>query len=142
MVVVRRKHALGDVDHPMRGRPRLGGQRARRWRGGRTPARDRGLLTLGPAPEAPAQRVPELARDRERCGGPGVEGAQGVGIGARLLQHDLETIRNVSVPRLNEDTRLRLMGLPPGGNFRDLPKELTERYLTGERWGSAGVAAS
>jgi DNA (cytosine-5)-methyltransferase 1 len=44
-------------------------------------------------------------------------------------------IRNVSVPRLNEDTRLRLMGLPPGGNFRDLPKELTERYLTGERWG-------
>lgn len=45
------------------------------------------------------------------------------------------TIRNVSVPRLNEDTRLRLMGLPPGGNFRDLPEELTERYLTGERWG-------
>ncbi|MGE4226397.1 MAG: DNA cytosine methyltransferase [Vicinamibacterales bacterium] len=44
-------------------------------------------------------------------------------------------IRNVSVPRLNEDTRLRLMGLPPGGNFRDLPEELTERYLTGERWG-------
>lgn len=45
------------------------------------------------------------------------------------------TIRNVSVPRLNEDTRLRLLGLPPGGNFRDLPKELTGRYLTGERWG-------
>jgi DNA (cytosine-5)-methyltransferase 1 len=44
-------------------------------------------------------------------------------------------IRNVSVPRLNEDTRLRLLGLPPGGNFRDLSEELTERYLTGERWG-------
>jgi DNA (cytosine-5)-methyltransferase 1 len=44
-------------------------------------------------------------------------------------------IHNVSVPRLNADTRLRLMGLPPGGNFRDLPEELTERYLTGERWG-------
>jgi DNA (cytosine-5)-methyltransferase 1 len=27
------------------------------------------------------------------------------------------------------------MGLPPGGNFRDLPSELTQRYLTGDRWG-------
>jgi DNA (cytosine-5)-methyltransferase 1 len=54
----------------------------------------------------------------------------------RQMREDLgATIRNVSVPRLNEDTRLRLLGLPPGGNFRDLPKELTERYLTGERWG-------
>lgn len=54
----------------------------------------------------------------------------------RLMREGLDaTIRNVSVPRLNEDTRLRLMGLPPGGNFRDLPVELTERYLTGERWG-------
>ena len=44
-------------------------------------------------------------------------------------------LRNVSVPRLNEDTRLRLMGLPPGGNFRDLSSELTQRYLTGDRWG-------
>ena len=46
-----------------------------------------------------------------------------------------ETISNVSVPRMNEDTRIRLLKLPPGGNFRDLPRELTKRYLTGDRWG-------
>lgn len=45
------------------------------------------------------------------------------------------TIKNVSVPRLNADTRIRLLRLPPGGNFRDLPTELTKRYLTGDRWG-------
>jgi DNA (cytosine-5)-methyltransferase 1 len=42
---------------------------------------------------------------------------------------------NTSVPRINEDTRLRLLKLPPGGNFRDLPEELTQRYLTGALWG-------
>jgi DNA (cytosine-5)-methyltransferase 1 len=45
------------------------------------------------------------------------------------------TIRNVSVPRINEDTKIRLLKLPQGGNFRDLPHELTERYLTAKRWG-------
>lgn len=50
-----------------------------------------------------------------------------VGLGA--------TITNVSVPQINEDTRIRLSGLPPGGNYRDLPTEMTERYLTGQRWG-------
>ena len=44
-------------------------------------------------------------------------------------------ITNTSVPRINEDTKLRLAKLPPGGNFRDLPEELTERYLTGALWG-------
>jgi DNA (cytosine-5)-methyltransferase 1 len=44
-------------------------------------------------------------------------------------------ITNTSVPRINEDTKLRLAKLPPGGNFRDLPVELTERYLTGALWG-------
>lgn len=46
-----------------------------------------------------------------------------------------EVLANVQVPRINDDTRLRLEGLPPGGNYRDLPEELTERYLTGQRWG-------
>lgn len=46
-----------------------------------------------------------------------------------------DTITNTSVPRINADTRIRLSGLPPGGNYRDLPDEMTERYLTGELWG-------
>lgn len=46
-----------------------------------------------------------------------------------------DTIANTSVPRINADTRIRLSGLPPGGNYRDLPDEMTERYLTGELWG-------
>ncbi|MFI5350879.1 MAG: DNA cytosine methyltransferase [Elusimicrobiota bacterium] len=50
-----------------------------------------------------------------------------VGLGA--------TIMNVSVPRINEDTKIRLSGLPPGGNYRDLPAGMTARYLTGQRWG-------
>jgi DNA (cytosine-5)-methyltransferase 1 len=45
------------------------------------------------------------------------------------------TLSNVSVPRINADTKLRLAGLPPGGNYRDLPEAMLERYLTGERWG-------
>jgi DNA (cytosine-5)-methyltransferase 1 len=44
-------------------------------------------------------------------------------------------IANVSVPRINEDTRLRLQAIPPGGNHLDLPDQLTARYLTGARWG-------
>ena len=46
-----------------------------------------------------------------------------------------ETLSNVSVPRINEDTRLRLRHLPPGGNFRDLSADLAVRYLTGQKWG-------
>lgn len=42
---------------------------------------------------------------------------------------------NVQVPRINEDTRLRLMGIPQGGNHRDLQEKLLERFLTGQRWG-------
>jgi len=54
----------------------------------------------------------------------------------RLMRAGLgDSLSNTSVPRLNEDTRIRLSKLPPGGNFRDLPKELTRRYLTGDRWG-------
>ena len=44
-------------------------------------------------------------------------------------------LTNVQVPRLNPDTRLRLLGIPPGGNYRDLKEALQERYITGHRWG-------
>ena len=44
-------------------------------------------------------------------------------------------LANVQVPRINPDTRLRLRGIPPGGNHRDLREELLERYITGHRWG-------
>ncbi|MBW8060001.1 MAG: DNA cytosine methyltransferase [Solirubrobacterales bacterium] len=43
-----------------------------------------------------------------------------------------------SPSRIREDTILRLKGIPPGGNVHDLPAELTERYLTGKKWGPAG----
>lgn len=46
-----------------------------------------------------------------------------------------QVIRNVSVPRINQDTALRLSSIPPGGNHLDLPEGLRERYLTGEKWG-------
>lgn len=44
-------------------------------------------------------------------------------------------LRNVQVPRINADTSLRLAHVPQGGNHRDLPESLLQRYLTGERWG-------
>jgi DNA (cytosine-5)-methyltransferase 1 len=44
-------------------------------------------------------------------------------------------LSNVQVPRINEDTALRLARIPQGGNHRDLPDALLERYLTGQRWG-------
>jgi DNA (cytosine-5)-methyltransferase 1 len=44
-------------------------------------------------------------------------------------------LSNLQVPRINDDTRLRLEGISPGGNYRDLPENLTGRYLTGQRWG-------
>lgn len=44
-------------------------------------------------------------------------------------------VSNVSVPRMNEDTILRLSAIPEGGNYLDLPHSLRNRYLTGQRWG-------
>jgi DNA (cytosine-5)-methyltransferase 1 len=44
-------------------------------------------------------------------------------------------LTNVSVPRIRRDTILRLLGIPVGGNHRDLDRKLRRRYLTGERWG-------
>lgn len=46
-----------------------------------------------------------------------------------------ELLANVQVPRINDDTRLRLKGIPEGGNHRDLSEDLLNRYLTGQRWG-------
>lgn len=54
----------------------------------------------------------------------------------RLMRQQVSPVlRNVSVPRINQDTVLRLASIPPGGNHLDLPKDLQERYLTGEKWG-------
>jgi len=55
-------------------------------------------------------------------------------------QHELRkgthgVITNVQIPRINADTELRLKGIPEGGNHRDLPPKLLERYITGQRWG-------
>ena len=53
----------------------------------------------------------------------------------RMREGAGEVLANVQVPRLNPDTKLRLLGIPPGGNYRDLCENLTERYITGHRWG-------
>ena len=44
-------------------------------------------------------------------------------------------LHNVQVPRLRSDTALRLRAIPPGGNHRDLPEDLLQRNLSGEKWG-------
>jgi DNA (cytosine-5)-methyltransferase 1 len=44
-------------------------------------------------------------------------------------------ISNVQVPRINQDTALRLQGVPQGGNHRDLKEALLQRFITGQRWG-------
>lgn len=51
------------------------------------------------------------------------------------LMRTSKNISNLSVPKINGDTKLRLAGIPPGGNYRDLPESLKARYLTGQKWG-------
>lgn len=46
-----------------------------------------------------------------------------------------DVVANVSVPKMNGDTAMRLAAIPAGGNYLDLPPELMDRYLTGQRWG-------
>ena len=53
----------------------------------------------------------------------------------RRMRNTEAMISNVSVPRINEDTSIRLSAIPQGGNHLDLPSDLRERYLTGQRWG-------
>ena len=42
---------------------------------------------------------------------------------------------NADVPSIRADTVKRLRAIPHGGNFRDLPRHLAVRYLSGEKWG-------
>ena len=42
---------------------------------------------------------------------------------------------NADVPSIREDTVARLRAIPQGGNFRDMPEELTARYLSDKKWG-------
>jgi DNA (cytosine-5)-methyltransferase 1 len=42
---------------------------------------------------------------------------------------------NADVPSIRDDTVARLNAIPQGGNFRDLPAELSARYLNGTKWG-------
>lgn len=42
---------------------------------------------------------------------------------------------NADVPFIREDTVRRLRSIPQGGNFRDLPRELSARYLSDKKWG-------
>ncbi len=54
----------------------------------------------------------------------------------RMMRLDAgRDLLNVQVPRIRQDTRIRLDHLPPGGNHRDLAEEMLARYLTGQRWG-------
>jgi DNA (cytosine-5)-methyltransferase 1 len=52
-----------------------------------------------------------------------------------MREGNSDVLHNVQVPRLREDTALRLRAIAPGGNHRDLPETLTRRNLTGEKWG-------
>lgn len=46
-------------------------------------------------------------------------------------------LSNVQVPRINADTATRLQALPEGGNHRDLPDVLMDRFITGRPWGQS-----
>lgn len=46
-----------------------------------------------------------------------------------------KALLNADVPSIREDTVARLLAIPPGGNFRDMPPELAARYLSDKKWG-------
>ena len=46
-----------------------------------------------------------------------------------------QQLYNADVPSIREDTVARLAAIPQGGNFRDLPEELSARYLSDKKWG-------
>jgi DNA (cytosine-5)-methyltransferase 1 len=50
----------------------------------------------------------------------------------RLSSH---VLFNADVPSIRPDTVARLKAIPQGGNFRDMPEELSARYLNGTKWG-------
>jgi DNA (cytosine-5)-methyltransferase 1 len=78
-----------------------------------------GLPTGNRSDELPYCELPEALTAYQRM--------MRTGAGAMLT--------NVQVPRINDDTKVRLKGIPQGGNHRDLREELLERYITGQRWG-------
>lgn len=51
------------------------------------------------------------------------------------LMRNSPVVSNLCVPRMNADTKLRLDGIPAGGNYRDLAEHLRARYITGQKWG-------
>ncbi len=51
------------------------------------------------------------------------------------IMRNAPVLPNVSVPRINDDTIIRLSAIPQGGNYLDLPPDLRNRYLTGQKWG-------
>lgn len=55
----------------------------------------------------------------------------------RLMRGDERDgiVTNVQVPRMRDDTEMRLQAIPEGGNHLDLPEEMTRRYLSDDRWG-------
>lgn len=53
----------------------------------------------------------------------------------RMRDCSSHILTNVQVPRMRQDTKLRLQAIPEGGNYRDLPEALRVRYITGEKWG-------
>lgn len=52
-----------------------------------------------------------------------------------LMRRGTTVTGNLAVPRMNQDTTMRLDGIPAGGNYRDLAEHLQARYLTGQKWG-------
>ncbi len=63
---------------------------------------------------------------------------QPLSIYQQLMREDAnELLTGVQIPRMNEDTILRLRKIPVGGNYRDLSEEMLGRYLTGQKWGPA-----
>lgn len=53
----------------------------------------------------------------------------------RARRNGSSALINGDVPSIREDTIKRLEAIPHGGNFRDIPDELSGRYLNGTKWG-------
>jgi DNA (cytosine-5)-methyltransferase 1 len=53
----------------------------------------------------------------------------------RARRRGSQALYNADVPSIREDTVARLLAIPHGGNFRDIPEGLNGRYLSGKRWG-------
>lgn len=53
----------------------------------------------------------------------------------RLRRRGSRRLYNIDCPYIREDTVKRLLAVPQGGNFRDIPDALAKRYLNGTKWG-------